>query len=229
MEESPQHGTSRANRQPTSAGMTTSLPNRQRDSMAPSTDENIHHLFTTATQTTSQITEQFGSGSKIDMDMDFSPDFSTLSERNNPPSDHPTPSTLNSSSNTSYSINGVDNPSPGKLQPKSGPNYSSQGSAQSFDKLNAIHMPPGDITSQAPDMNALLARAYQSNSGSPSMPTDTSNPFSMPPIWDMATPNQDMGPADFSNLNAGTLSESQWAQILSENGVSPSWESWRQS
>ncbi|KAJ6089725.1 hypothetical protein N7467_004941 [Penicillium canescens] len=230
MEESPQHTTSRSNnRQPTTAGMTTSLPNRQRDSIVPSTDENIHHLFTAATQTTSQITEQPGSGSKADIDMDFSPDFGTLSERNNPPSDHPTPSTLNSSSNTSYSINGVDNPSPDKQQPKSGPNYLSKGSAQSFDKLNAIHMPPGDLISQAPDMNALLARAYQSNSGSPAMPTDTSNPFSMPNAWDLPNPNQDMGPADFSNLNVGTLSESQWAQILGENEAGPSWEIWRQS
>jgi hypothetical protein len=166
---------------------------------------------------------------KVDLDMDFSPDFGTLSERNNPPSDHPTPSTLNSSSNTSYSMNGVDNPSPGKQQPKTGPTYPSQGSTQSFEKLNAMHMPPGDITSQPPDLNSLLARAYQSSSGSPAMPTDTSNPFSMPPVWDIPTPNQDMGSADFSNLNVGALSESQWAQILGENGAPPSWESWRQS
>ncbi|OQD87677.1 hypothetical protein PENANT_c005G10767 [Penicillium antarcticum] len=230
MEESPQHSTGHANkRQHMNTGTTTSLPSRQRDTMASSTDENIHNLFTPATQTTSQINEQPGSGSKLDLDMDFSPDFGTLSERNNPPSDHPTPSTLNSSSNTSYSINGVDNPSPGRQQPKSGPTYPNQESTQSFNKMNAIHMSPGDISSQAPDINALLARAYQNNSGSPAMPTDTSNPFSIPPVWDLPTPSQETGAADFSNLNVGALTEAQWAQILGENGVTPSWESWRQS
>jgi len=184
-------------------------------------------------QTSGQNMEQAGSGASVDMDMDFSPDFGILSDRNNPPSDHPTPSTLNSSSNTSYSLTGVDDPSPGTKQQKSSSNYPSQGSGLSFDKLN-IHMPPGTSNSQAAGMNSMNGRFYPSSSGSPSMPTDVSNTFSIPSAWDLPNQTPGMGNADLGALNVESFSESQWAQILGsqslgEIGTNASWENWRPS
>jgi hypothetical protein len=154
------------------------------------------------------------------MDMDFSPDLGNLSDRNNPPSDHPTPSTLNSSSNTSYSLLGTDDAPPTKKQQKSSSNYAHQGSDMSFDKLNSAHMP-----------NSMGGQFYPSSSGSPAMPTESSNSFSMP-SWDVPTQTPDMGSADLGGLNMEPLSESQWAQImgtqiLEEDGTSSGWENWR--
>jgi hypothetical protein len=50
---------------------------------------------------------------RMNGDMDVSPDMSS-SDRNHPPSDQPTPSTQNSSSNTSFAPSGTDYPSTAK-------------------------------------------------------------------------------------------------------------------
>jgi hypothetical protein len=173
--------------------------------------------------------EQAGPGTIVDTDMDFSPDFGNLSDRNNPPSDHPTPSTLNSSSNTSYSLTGADDPSPVTKHQKSSSNYPSQGS---FDKINSVQMPDGSSNSQATGMNSMGGRFYPSNSGSPSMPTEASNTFSMPSTWDFSNQTPAMGNADLDALNVEAFSESQWAQILDSQilGETPTgWENWRPS
>jgi hypothetical protein len=165
------------------------------------------------------------------MDMDFSPEFGNLSDRNNPPSDHPTPSTLNSSSNTSYSLTGADDPSPGTKQQKSSSNYPSQESSISFDKLNSIPMPPGGLNPQAAGMNPMGGRFYSSTSGGPSMTTEASNTFSMASAWDLPNQTPAMNNADLGALNMESFSESQWAQILgsqilTEHGTNAGWEHW---
>lgn len=174
--------------------------------------------------------EQHGSAAIVEMDMDFSPDFGNLSDRNNPPSDHATPSTLNSSSNTSY---GDDTPL-GTKQQKSSSNYSSQGSGLPLDKLSSLQMPPGGSNSQDAGMNSIGGRFYTSSSGSPSMLTEASNTFSMPSAWEIPNQTPGMGNANLGTLNVESFSESQWAQILGsqilgENGANAGWENWQPS
>ncbi|KAJ5823304.1 Transcription factor [Penicillium robsamsonii] len=239
--ESPQYSTnSSGNKQPLPAGLTTSLPSRSRDSTTQPNvgsefnGEDMFHFSGTSTRATAPNMDQAGPppGAIIDMDMDFPPDFGNLSDRNNPPSDHPTPSTLNSSSNTSYSINGADDPSPGNKHQKTNPVYPSQGSAPSFDKANPNMMPRGNP--QATDLGSMTGRFYPSSSDSPTLPTGASGIFSVPSAWDLPTPNPETGNGDFGNLNMDTFSESQWAQLLNtqiqgENGTSAGWQNWRPS
>jgi hypothetical protein len=173
-------------------------------------------------------------GAIIDMDMDFPPDFGNLSDRNNPPSDHPTPSTLNSSSNTSYSINGADDPPPGNKNQKTSSVYQSQASGPSFDKVNSNVMAQGDTNPQATDLGSMAGQFYPSSSDSPSAAAGASGIFSMPSAWDLPAPNPETGNEDFGSLNMETFSESQWAQMLNtqivgENGTNAGWENWRPS
>lgn len=211
------------------AGIVTSLPNRHKEPNpqfpgGPSFRGDVtRNLFDS---TTDQIMEQAGPGKIIDLEMDFSSDFGNLSDRNNPPSDHPTPSTLNSSSHTSYSIPGAEDPQPGTKQQNSSSNYPSQGSGLSFDKINSTHMPA--------DMGSMDSRFHPGSSDSPSMPPESSGSFAMPPAWDFAPQTPAVGNTNLSSLNMETFSESQWAQILgtqvlSENEAAPGWENWRPS
>ncbi|KAJ5935424.1 hypothetical protein N7466_004971 [Penicillium verhagenii] len=186
----------------------TSLPSRHRESANnntnhPPTALDQPQYFSNQMRHSGLNGETAIPGTLIDIDMDFSPDF--LGERN-PPSDHPTPSTLNSSSNTSYSISGTDNPSPGKKQQNSGITHSGQGSGP-------IHISPTSTESpQIPDITR-------------SGPTSA---FDIPPAWDLPTPNSDLSNVDF-NVNMNSLSEAQWAQILNNNGGPAGWDSWRQT
>lgn len=210
--------------------MTTSLPSRHRGS--PITDPERGPLGNESQQffphhipTTNGIVEIAGQG--VDGDMDFSPDFG-LGERN-PPSDHPTPSTLNSSSNTSYSMSGIENASPGKKQPNTASTYPSSSSAASVDKSQSVQIPPVITeSSQTFDLNSIAGQVFPANSAGPMGTTGGANVFNMPNRWDMPTPAQDLSNIDFDNVNVETFSDAQWAQILNtENG--PGWESWRPS
>lgn len=223
------------------AGLTTSLPSRSRDSTTQPTTGPVFNgdgtrcFFGTSTQATGSQMDQAGQpGAIADMDMDFPPDFGNLSDRNNPPSDHPTPSTLNSSSNTSYSINGADAPSPGNKNQKTNSVYPSLGSGPSFDKANPNIMPQDNTNPQVTDLGSMAGRFYPNSSGSPSVGTGASGIFSMPSAWDLPTPNPETGNGEFGSLNMETFSESQWAQILntqiqSEHGTNAGWDNWRQS
>ncbi|KAJ5478078.1 hypothetical protein N7530_003587 [Penicillium desertorum] len=242
-EVSPQYNANRGGnqQQPMPAGLRTSLPSRNRDSTAPPptgplyNGDDTHHFFGTSTQATGPRMDQAGPpGAIIDMDMDFPPDFGNLSDRNNPPSDHPTPSTLNSSSNTSYSINGADDPSPGNKNQKTSSVYPSQASGPSFDKINSNIMPQGNTNPQATDLGSMAGQFYPSSSDSPSVAAGASGIFSMPSAWDLPAPNPETGNEDFGSLNMETFSESQWAQMLNtqipgENGTNAGWENWRPS
>lgn len=173
--------------------------------------------------------EQAGPGKIVDLEMDFASDFGNLSDRNNPPSDHPTPSTLNSSSHTSYSITGAEDPQLGAKQQNSSSNYPSQGSGVSFDKINSTHMP-----ASAAGMGSMDSRFHLGGSGSPSMPPESSGSFAMPPAWEFAPQTPAAGNTNLGGLNMETFSESQWAQILGtqimdENEAAPGWDNWRPS
>lgn len=239
---SPQHSANRGgNQRPIPAGLTTSLPSRNRDSTTQPTTgpvfngDGTRRYFGTSTQATDSQMDQAGQpGAVIDMDMDFPTDFGNLSDRNNPPSDHPTPSTLNSSSNTSYSVNGADNPSPGSNNKATNSGYPSQASAASFDKVNRNIMPQGNTNPQVTDLGSMAGRFYPNSSDSPSVGTGASGIFSMPSAWDLPTPNPETGNGSFDGLNMETFSESQWAQMLnsqiqSEHGTNTGWENWRPS
>lgn len=175
---------------------------------------------------TNGIVEVAGQG-VVDGDMDFSPDFG-LGERN-PPSDHPTPSTLNSSSNTSYSMSGIDNPSPGKKQPNTTSTYPSSSSATSVDKTQSAQISPVTTeSSRIIDMNTIAGQVYPASSTGPMGAAGAASMFNMASRWDMPTPGQDLSNLDFENVNVEAFSDAQWAQILNtENG--PGWENWRPS
>lgn len=161
------------------------------------------------------------------MDMDFSPDFGGLGDRN-PPSDHPTPSTLNSSSNTSYSMSGIDNPSPGKKQQSSASTQQSQSSA--FDNVHSVHISPVSTESPAiPDLSSFAGHMYSSRSNTSLGDTSSGRTYPETPGWDMSATNPSLSNVDLSSLNVDALSEAQWAQILENNGSGPGWENWRPS
>ncbi|CAI7573504.1 unnamed protein product [Penicillium viridicatum] len=241
-EVSPQYSPNRGgNQQSMPAGLTTSLPSRNRDPTTHPTagpvfnGDDTRRYFGTSTQATGPQMDQAGQpGAIIDMDMDFRTDFGNLSDMNNPPSDHPTPSTLNSSTNTSYSINGADNPSPGSNNQTTNSGYPSQASAASFDKANRNIMPQGNTNPQVTDLGSMAGRFYPNSSASPSVGTGASGIFSMPSAWDLPTPNPETGNGGFGSLNMETFSESQWAQMLNtqvqgEHGTNTGWENWRPS
>lgn len=207
----------------TMTSTTTSLPSRHRDvsdidSDRAGSDSNPQLFFPRI----SRPGNGPGQGGTADVDMDFSPDFG-LGERN-PPSDHPTPSTLNSSSNTSYSISGADNQSPGKKHQKSAPS-----SATSIDKVHSVHISRSTTEApQVPDLSSLVGQVYPNSTGSMGT-TGAPNAFSMSSSWDMPTPNPTLNNMDFGNMNVDNLSEAQWAQILNNNGNGAGWDDWRPS
>ncbi|KAJ5089500.1 hypothetical protein N7532_008184 [Penicillium argentinense] len=215
-------------------GRTTTLPSRYRDSSLPGSNSgapgsNAPHFFPHGMPDSGVNPNNAGQGGIVDIDMDFSPDFSGLGERN-PPSDHPTPSTLNSSSNTSYSMTGVDNPSPENKQQSTASTQHSQTSTTSFDKVRSVHISPESTESPLiPDMNSFAGQMF-SNTNRSSGPLDygNSNEFSMRPGWDMSTPSSSLANVDLGDLNVNSLSETQWAQILENNGSGAGWENWRQ-
>ncbi|KGO78544.1 Transcription factor, fungi [Penicillium italicum] len=241
-EVSAQYSTNRSgNQHPMPAGLTTSLPNRSRDSTTQPTagpafngDDTRRFFGTSAQATGSQMDQARQPGATVDVDMEFSTNFGNLSDRNNPPSDHPTPSTLNSSSNTSNSINGTDAPSPGNKNQKTDQVYPSQVSGPSFDKVNPNILPQANTNPQVIDLGSIAGRFYPNNSDIPSVGAGASGIFSMPSAWDLPTPNPETGNEDFGGLNMETFSESQWVQMLntqiqSEHGTNAGWENWRQS
>ncbi|CAG7927163.1 unnamed protein product [Penicillium olsonii] len=215
-----------------------SLPSRHKESGIqsargpPFNSDGNQHPFD---QTSTQNIEQTGPGTIVDMDLDFSPDFGNLSDRNNPPSDHPTPSTLNSSSNTSYSLTGGDDAPPGTKKHKSA-NYPNSRSGLSFEKPNSMHIPPENTNFQAAGMNSMGTRYYSSSSESPVLPTESSS-FSVPPAWVVSGQMPQMNDQDMGALNMETFSESQWAQILGTQimgdtpnpGANTGWDNWRPS
>lgn len=200
---------------PPMAGMTTLLPNRQRDA---TNIDSVHGPPGDSTANT--FLQSFQASGET---MDFSPDLN-LGERN-PPSDHPTPSTMNSSSNTSYSLSGGDNSSPGKTQ------KSTHGVTPSFGRVHPVHISPTKTDSPPmPDASILSGQTYPNTTTASLGVTGTPPAFSIPSAWDMPTANPDMSSSvDYGNINVNSFSEAQWDQLLSDAGNVASWENWRPS
>lgn len=209
-----------------STGISTSLPSRHREASnnlpcQKFGNQGDKHLFPQALPVSVPNTDTNGSTGMVDIDMDFSSDPFGLGEKN-PPSDHPTPSTLNSSSNTSYSISGLDNHSPGQNSQKM-PAYA----GLSFDKVQPVHISPASSGSpQIPDMGSIGGQSLPTSTTSPQT-SGSSNAFTMPSVWDMNTPNTDISNIDFGSVNVDSLSDAQWAQILNNSGNAPGWDNWR--
>lgn len=209
---------------------TTTLPSRYRDTRAVDPElgsaGNNAQQFHPLPRASAINSDAIGQGGIVDMDMDFSPDFGGLG--GNPPSDHPTPSTLNSSSNTSYSMSGLDNPSPGKKQQSSASTQQSQSSA--FDNIHSVHISPVSTESPAmPDLGSFAGNMYSNRSNTSLGDTNSARAYPDTPGWDMSATNPSLSNVDLSSLNVDALSEAQWAQILENNGSGPGWENWRPS
>jgi hypothetical protein len=159
------------------------------------------------------------------MEMDFSSDMN-LSERINPPSDNPTPLTMNSSSNTSYSTSKSDHPSPQKHQQQSfryNPSQAPASSLRNTNQGNALsdNTPPN----QFGDINTLASRLFPTNAEALPSSTAADAPFSMSPSWnlpDAQTPAA--GEADATSSGIGSFDETQWAQLL----AGANWGTWPQ-
>lgn len=196
---------------PPMTGITTSLPSRHRDA--------ANMGYGPPGEGTANMLPQFQPSSE---DMDFSPDLS-LGERN-PSSDHPTPSTMNSSSNTSYSIPGVDNPSPGKKQ------KAAQSATSSFERVQPVHISPTSTeATRMPDLGNLSGQTYPNTTTGSLGATGPPPAFSMSSAWDTPAANPTMSNVDFGNINMDTLNEAQWAQILNGTGNGAGWENWQLS
>ena len=210
---------------------TTTLPSRYRDSGAHDPEigvagNNMQHLYQ-QTRTSAINSDVPGQGNIVDMDMDFPPDFGGSNDRN-PPSDHPTPSTLNSSSNTSYSMSGVDNPSPGKKQQSSATTQQPQPSVTPFDNMHSIHISPtGTDPPAIPDLGSFTGQMFSNRSNNSLDDTGASRTYPEAPGWDMPATNSNLGNIDLNTLQFDSLSEAQWAQILDDNGSGARWENWR--
>ena len=162
------------------------------------------------------------------IDMDGAPNFNL---NNKPPSDHPSPSTIDSSSNTSYQRTG--HPSPQKpLQQES----TTQASLNPLDISSAAATATGGGNTDPNQFNdpSSLARQLSSNhTETPFYSTGadtTSFSISSPSAWDFTNPEaQAQAQSSVSNpggMTPGTMapfSEAQLAQILSAT----SWDAWR--
>ncbi|KAJ5732677.1 Transcription factor [Penicillium malachiteum] len=213
------------------AGMTTSLPSRHRETANFDGDRSSGGAdplqYYQSIRQGNGITDSSAHGIAIDVDMEYSPDFG-IGERN-PPSDHPTPSTLNSSSNTSYSMSANDNPSPGRKHQKIGTANSGLSSSTSFEKIQSTFISPTNTESpQMPDMSTMPGQGYPANTSGPTATTGPASAFSIPAGWDMSTPNPDLSNLDL-NVNVDSLSDAQWAQILNNQGNASGWDNWRPS
>ncbi|KAL1857266.1 hypothetical protein Plec18170_003385 [Paecilomyces lecythidis] len=153
-------------------------------------------------------------------DMDVSPDAS-VSDRNLPPSDQPTPSTQNSS-NTSYGASGTDYPSPQKHQQSTTTSSNIQLNSSVDSSMGNISMSSNNqsyMTDVSSSVN-FFAPDGRNDGGS----TGAGNPFSMPAAWDYP-PNQD-NPDNIEvigGMSGMTPTESQWTQILEGS----TWDNWR--
>ncbi|EPS33564.1 hypothetical protein PDE_08526 [Penicillium oxalicum 114-2] len=210
-------------------GMTTSLPSRHRD---PSNVEPEQRplcsepqmFFPRAGRGSNGLSDGTGQGT-LEGDMDFSPDFGH-SDRN-PPSDHPTPSTLNSSSNASYAVPGGENPSPDKRHPSTASSYQPMPSVM-MDKTQTTQISP--ITAdgiQALDMSSLAGQAYTAG------PINAMGAAALPNVfganrWDIDNACQDLNNLDYDVVNVEAFTDAEWAQTLNTQNLN-GWENWRQT
>lgn len=82
-------------------------------------------------------------------------------------------------------------------------------------------------TLKTPDMHPPMAQVANAQH----LKDDTLIPISVkyPSSWDIPSQTPDMGNADLGGLNMEPFNESQWAQIMGENGADSGWDNWRSS
>lgn len=161
------------------------------------------------------------------MDMDGAPNFNLGNANNYPPSDHTSPSTIDSSSNTSYQR--TDHPSPQKSQQQAS---TTQASFNPLDTSSAATTSNTDPN----QFNDLSSFATQLSSNHPETPfystgaDTTSFSISSPSAWDLTNPQTQAqaqpsvsNPGGMAPGTTGPFSETQLAQILSAT----SWDAWR--
>lgn len=155
-------------------------------------------------------------------EMDFSSDFS-VSERINPSSGHPTPSTMNSSTNTSYFSKG-DQPSPQKFQQQSFLN--NRGQAPALGNPCQIDTLMENVASNhVGDVNALASQPFPANPEGPLISAAPDAPFPMSTSWNLPDAQTSTAPnAGTTAGGEGSFDETQWAQLL----AGANWGTWPQ-
>lgn len=216
-------------------GVTARLPSQNRDVSTgdldcPLPSGDTHSYFPPLMQPPGPNMDASSQAGIVEIDMDFSPEVGHGDR--NPPSDHPTPSTLNSSSNTSYSMSGIDIPSPGKKHQKHGLARPGPGSTTgaAYEPVSSVHISSTKAElSQVPDVVSMPGNTYQNSNGSGLGTTEVLNAFTAPNGWDLSNSMADITNLGFDNMTTDALSESQWAQILNNNGNGADWDNWRPS
>lgn len=161
------------------------------------------------------------------IDMDGAPNFNLGNTNNKPPSDHPTPSTIDSSSNTSYQRTGHPSPQKSQQQPSTtqaplNPLGISSTAAAATDGGNTDPNQFNDPSSLARQLssNHPVAPFYSTGADT------TSFSISSPSTWDFTNPPAQVpvsNPGGMAPGTTGPFSEAQLAQILSAT----SWDAWR--
>ncbi|KAF7118203.1 hypothetical protein CNMCM5793_007604 [Aspergillus hiratsukae] len=198
-----------------------SLPSRQRPTPAQAQNSGgapmaeVSHSFVDPSYNLSSGPETVGSGT----DMDLSPGFD---DNGNPRSEGSTSSAVKSSSNTSYV--GASSTSSPKIRQQSPLNFSNQPPSHVPGNSEPVHMPASTANTGQFDGFTYNDNLF-STDAIPSLDTTVPEPpFPIPPSWDIAA----MQTSNGENINItpdtmGSLSENQWAQLLSSN----SWDAWR--
>lgn len=198
-----------------------SLPNRQRPTTAQAQNSGgapmaeVSQSFVEPSYNLSSGPETVGSGT----DMDLSPGFD---DNGNPRSEGSTSSAVKSSSNTSYV--GASSTSSPKVRQQSPLNFSNQPPSHVLGNSDSVHMPSGTANTGQFDGFTYNDNIFSADA-IPSLDTTVLEPpFPIPPSWDIAA----MQTSNGENINItpdtmGSLSENQWAQLLSSNN----WDAWR--
>ncbi|GFF25390.1 uncharacterized transcriptional regulatory protein C530.05 [Aspergillus udagawae] len=198
-----------------------SLPNRQRRTPAQVQNSGgapmagVSQSFVELSYNLSSGPETVGSGT----DMDLSPGFD---DNGNPISEGSTSSAVKSSSNTSYV--GASSTSSPKVRQHSPFNFSNQAPSHVLGNSDSVQMPSRTANTGQFDNFAYNDNIF-STDAMPSLDTTVPDPpFPIPPSWDIAAmQTSDGGNTNIPPATMGSLTESQWADLLSSNN----WDAWR--
>lgn len=163
------------------------------------------------------------------IDMDGAPNFSLGNTNNNLPSDHPSPSTIDSSSNTSYQRTSHPSPQKSQQQPST-----TQVPLNPMDISSAAATATGGGNTDPNQFNDPSSLARQLSSHHPETPfystgaDATSFSISSPSAWDFTNPPAQAqssvpNPGGMTPGTTAPFSEAQLAQFLSAT----SWDAWR--
>lgn len=165
------------------------------------------------------------------VDAEATPELFTSDNNNNnhnrTPSDHPTPSTLNSSSNASYPRT---DPPISQQPPSTAPTAAAAATTTTTQAQTPIS--PLGISSSATATgsnsgpSSIAGQLYENNPGTPFYTGGFETSFTMPspPTWDFATTQANVSsPGNMALGTAGPFNEAQLEQLLSGTN----WDAWR--